>query len=77
MKGFITDDGNYGVFPFGKKWMVIYCNQQLDVFNTQLQCKKFIKTHQDTLKTVTPSKPENKNSSKIKRSTASKTIKKK
>jgi hypothetical protein len=45
MVGFITDDGEYGVIPYAKKWMVIYHNQQLEVFNTPTQCKKYIKTH--------------------------------
>ncbi|QGT54605.1 hypothetical protein b3_0370 [Synechococcus phage B3] len=50
MIGFITDDGEYGVFPYNKKWMVIYHNQQLEVFNTPTQCKKYIKTHSASLK---------------------------
>lgn len=66
MIGFISEDGNYGVFPFGKQWMVIYKNEQLEVFRTQAQCKKFIKTHQDSLETVTENKPLSKKSPKIK-----------
>ncbi len=42
-EGFI--DGNYAAIPFGKKLMVIYMGQQLDVVNTTLQAKKYIKQH--------------------------------
>jgi uncharacterized membrane-anchored protein YhcB (DUF1043 family) len=45
MEGFFSDCGNYGAFRFGKQWMVIHHNQQLEVFKTIAQCKKFIKTH--------------------------------
>lgn len=43
--GFITKDGNYGVFQFGEKWMVVYQGQQLDVFNTIEECKPYILSH--------------------------------
>jgi F0F1-type ATP synthase alpha subunit len=63
MGGFISDCGNYGVFKFEKQWMVVFHNQQLEVFNTINQCKKFIKTHSASLETVitkpkTTSKPD-------------------
>ena len=58
MEGFFSDCGNYGAFRFGKKFMVIYGNQQLEVFNTINQCKKFIKNHSTNSKTgTTDSKP--------------------
>ena len=57
MKGFISECGNYGVFPFGKQWMVVYHNQQLEVFRTQKMCKDFIKKHQSSLETV-PKPPQ-------------------
>ena len=66
MAGFISDCGNYGVFQFGKQWMVIYHNRQLEVFKTIPQAKKYIKQHQDSLKTVTLNISETKTSSKIK-----------
>ena len=69
MKGFISDDGNYGVFPYGKQWMVIYHNKQLDVFKTLTQCKKYIKQHQDTLKTEPSEAPERKRSPRVKKDT--------
>jgi hypothetical protein len=53
MEGFFSDCGNYGAFRFGKKFMVVYRGQQLDVFNTINQCKKFIKTHSTNSKTGT------------------------
>lgn len=66
MSGFISEDGNYGVFPFGKQWMVIYKNEQLEVLKTQAQCKKFIASHQDSLKTVPENKTLSKKSPRIK-----------
>jgi hypothetical protein len=66
MKGFISDDGNYGVFPYGKQWMVIYHNEQLEVFKTLTQCKKYIKQHQDTLKTEPPKKQKSKRCPRVK-----------
>lgn len=66
MKGFISDDGNYGVFQYGKQYMVIYHNQQLDVFKTIAQCKKFIKNHQDTLKTEPLKQEKPKRSPRVK-----------
>jgi hypothetical protein len=57
MLGFISDCGHYGVFKFDKQWMVVYNGIQMEVFKTVPQCKKYIKTHQDSLPTVTP--PEN------------------
>jgi hypothetical protein len=67
MGGFISDCGNYGVFKFGKKqWMVVYCGQQLDVFNTIPQCRKCIKEHSVNLETVTPKPKTSKTPVKIK-----------
>lgn len=66
MKGFISDDGNYGVFQYGKQYMVIYHNQQLDVFKTIAQCNKFIKKHQDTLQTEPPKQETIKRSPRVK-----------
>jgi hypothetical protein len=43
--GFITADGNYGAFQYGDKWMVVYQAQQLDVFDTIEECKKYILSH--------------------------------
>lgn len=73
MVGFITDDGEYGVLPYGKKWMVIYHNQQLEVFNTPTQCKKYIKTHSASLISDTPEPSTKKKSSRVK-STSNKQI---
>jgi len=47
MEGFITDDG-YGAIPYGKKLMIIFNGQQLEVVNTVLQAQKFIKKHRAT-----------------------------
>jgi hypothetical protein len=44
--GFITKDGNYGIFEFGQQWMVVYHSQQLDVFDTISECKSYILEHQ-------------------------------
>lgn len=66
MKGFISDCGNYGAFPYGKQWMVIYHNEQLEVFRTLNQCKKFINSRVDSLKTDPPKKPKPRTSAKIK-----------
>jgi hypothetical protein len=68
MEGFFSECGNYGAFRFGKKFMVVYRGQQLEVFNTINQCKKFIKTHSASLETVitkpkTTSKPDKVNPS--------------
>ena len=52
MIGFITECGNYGVFQFGKQWMVVYHNQQLEVFKTQKKCKEFIEQHKTSLETA-------------------------
>jgi hypothetical protein len=52
MIGFITECGNYGVFEFGNKWMVVYRNQQLEVFKTQKKCNEFIEQHKASLKTA-------------------------
>lgn len=43
-EGFITDDG-YAAVPFGKKLMIIYRGQQLDIVNTEKQAHKYIKKH--------------------------------
>lgn len=67
MGGFISDCGNYGVFKFGKKqWMVVYHNQQLEVFNTIPQCRKCIKEHSANLETVTSRPKTSKTPVKIK-----------
>lgn len=67
MNAFITDCGNYGVFPYGKQWMVIYHNEQLEVFRTQTQCKKYIAQHQATTsETVPTKKPVRKKTAKVK-----------
>lgn len=42
-EGFIR--GDYAAVPFGKKLMIIYRGQQLDVVNTVLQAQKYIKQH--------------------------------
>jgi hypothetical protein len=42
-EGFIK--GDYAAVPFGKKLMIIYNGQQLDVVNTPLQAQKYIKQH--------------------------------
>jgi hypothetical protein len=47
IEGFITDDG-YAAIPFGKKLMIIYNGQQIEVVNTQLQAKKFIEKLRST-----------------------------
>lgn len=58
MEGFFSGCGNYGAFRFGKKFMVVYRGQQLEVFNTINQCKKFIKNHSANSETGTiDSKP--------------------
>jgi hypothetical protein len=44
-EGFIVGDGTYAAIPFGKKLMIIHNGQQLDVVNTVLQAKKYIKQH--------------------------------
>lgn len=71
MQSFITKCGNYGVFSYGKQWMVVYHNEQLEVFKTQNQCKKFIEKHRQTLNPtpVTPKKPTRRRTT-----TASKTV---
>jgi len=46
-EGFITDDG-YAAVPYGKKLMIIFGGQQLEVVNTIIQAQKFIKQHRDT-----------------------------
>jgi hypothetical protein len=46
-EGFITDDG-YAAVPYGKKLMIIFDGQQLEVVNTILQAQKFIKQHRAT-----------------------------
>lgn len=46
-EGFITDDG-YAAVPYGKKLMIIFGGQQLEVVNTILQAQKFIKKHRAT-----------------------------
>jgi len=66
MGGFISDCGNYGVFKFGKQWMVVYRGQQLEVFKTIPQCRKFIKDHQDSLTTVTQETKSRNSPAKIK-----------
>jgi len=43
--GFVTPDG-YAAVRYGKKqFVIIYNGQQLEVVNTQLQAKNFIKKH--------------------------------
>jgi hypothetical protein len=71
MQGFIAEDNNYGVFPYGKQWMVIYHNQQLEVFKTQPQCRKFIKSHMVSLGTAPVEVQKPKKSARLK--TGSKT----
>jgi hypothetical protein len=66
MEGFFSDCGNYGAFRFGKKFMVVYRGQQLEVFNTINQCKKFIKTHSANLESVTTDPKPPKKSVKVK-----------
>jgi len=44
-EGFIVGDGTYACVPYGKKLMIIHNGQQLDVVNTVLQAKKYIKQH--------------------------------
>jgi len=44
-QGFVTDDQIYAAIPFGKKLMIIYKGQQLDVVNTPKQAEKYIKQH--------------------------------
>lgn len=44
-QGFVTDDQIYAAIPFGKKLMIIYKGQQLDVVNTEKQAHKYIKQH--------------------------------
>jgi hypothetical protein len=46
-EGFVTKDF-YAAVPFGKKLMIIYNGQQLEVVNTVLQAHKFIKKHRET-----------------------------
>jgi hypothetical protein len=66
MGGFISDCGNYGVFKFEKQWMVVYRGQQLEVFRTIPQCRKYIKEHSANLETVTPEPTPSKTSAKLK-----------
>lgn len=45
-EGFIIGNGEYAAVPFGKKQlMIIHNGKQLDVVNTQLQAKNYIKQH--------------------------------
>lgn len=44
-QGFVTDDKIYAAIPFGKKLMIIYKGQQLDVVNTEKQALKYIAQH--------------------------------
>lgn len=45
-EGFIK--GAYAAVPYGKKLMIIYNGQQLDVVNTVLQAEKYIRQHKKT-----------------------------
>jgi hypothetical protein len=73
MEGFFSDCGNYGAFRFGKKFMVVYRGQQLEVFNTINQCKKFIKNHVTSLETATFDPKTTKKPVKIKSSSRRRT----
>lgn len=77
MVGFITDDGEYGVFPYAKKWMVVYHNQQLEVFNTPAQCKKYIKAHSASLSNGLADPTPEKKPTKVKRISTKQIAKKK
>jgi len=44
-EGFVTEDQEYAAIPFGKKLMIIYRGQQVEVVNTVRQAHKFIKDH--------------------------------
>lgn len=44
-EGFIVGDGTYAAIPYKNKLMIIHNGQQLDVVNTVLQAKKYIKQH--------------------------------
>lgn len=48
IEGFISHEGEYAAIPFGKKLMIIYRGQQLDVVNTTAQAHKYIKQHKKT-----------------------------
>lgn len=69
--GFITKDGNYGIFEFGKQWMVVYHNQQLEVFDTINDCKSYILQHQVSLKSEPKKKKTRATSTKINRNSRS------
>lgn len=43
-EGFVTQD-YYAAVPCGKKLMIIYNGQQLELVNTELQARKFIEKH--------------------------------
>lgn len=47
--GFITEDF-YAAVPWGKKLIIIYQGQQLEVVNTTKQAHKFIKQHRESTK---------------------------
>jgi hypothetical protein len=49
-----------------KQWMVVYRGQQLEVFNTIPQCRKYIKEHSASLTTVTPEPTPSKTPAKLK-----------
>lgn len=42
MDGYVSSDGKWAAFPFGKRYMSIYCGQQICVHNTLETAKKFI-----------------------------------
>lgn len=44
-EGFIVGKGEYAAIPYKNKLMIIHNGQQLDVVNTVLQAKKYIKQH--------------------------------
>lgn len=45
-KGFVTTDG-YAAVPFGKKFMILFNGEQLDVVNTENQARKYVNQHQN------------------------------
>lgn len=50
--GFEATDG-YAAVPWGKKFIIIYQGQQLEVVNTEAAANKFIKNHRTQPKSGT------------------------
>ena len=70
-EGFVTQDF-YAAVPCGKKLMIIYNGQQLELVNTELQAKKFIEKHRTTPGIGTVFVDSNEKPVKVKRTKKSK-----